>query len=194
MKARKALVAVAAVLLVAVSVRADMASAPCRQPTQSDLSLRERPDAGSQARSVDRSPDPDRWTSSDASLDGALLQAPLAASLPSGQGPQLKNLPAAPSSVSLFLSALGGLGAWQLGRSTKRLHLGAVPEWYHSGGPAQIGHVSAIDPDLSSPAVLAHFDQLPEERPLKYLLRRTVSLHLKSQFTRALVAPRPPPA
>ena len=54
-------------------------------------------------------------------------------------------LPAGPSSVSLFLFALGSCGAVRAGRSAKRLHFGLVPDWFHAEGPAQIGHASAID-------------------------------------------------
>jgi len=55
------------------------------------------------------------------------------------------NLPSEPDSVGLFLSALGTLGAWQLGRSSKKLHLGHLPDWYHAEGPRQIGHVLALE-------------------------------------------------
>jgi hypothetical protein len=55
------------------------------------------------------------------------------------------NLPSEPDSVGLFLSALGTLGAWQLGRSSKNFHLGHLPLWYHAEGPRQIGHVLALE-------------------------------------------------
>ncbi len=55
------------------------------------------------------------------------------------------NLTSEPDSVGLFLSALGTLGAWQLGRSSKKLHLGHLPDWYHAEGPRQIGHVLALE-------------------------------------------------
>ncbi len=54
-------------------------------------------------------------------------------------------LPAGPDSSALFLWALGGLGAWQLGRYTRKWHLSALPEWYHTGGPAQVGHAQRLD-------------------------------------------------
>ncbi len=57
-----------------------------------------------------------------------------------------KPLPAPPDSASLFLCAVGTLGAWQIGRSARRLNLSEVPAWLHTGGPAQIGHAVIYDP------------------------------------------------
>jgi hypothetical protein len=57
----------------------------------------------------------------------------------------IQALPGGPSSVSLVLAALSGLGAWRLGRSGLRATLAPLPEWYHDGGPAQIGHAHALD-------------------------------------------------
>jgi len=56
-----------------------------------------------------------------------------------------QELPAPPGSASLFLAAVGSLGAWQLTRSVRRLHSAAVPDWFHTGGPRQIGYRFAID-------------------------------------------------
>ena len=73
--------------------------------------------------------------------------------LPSGEtsflaeslnGDTLRELPPAPSSISLVLSALASLGAYHGARSLKRLHFDFTPEWYHSGGPAQIGHATPL--------------------------------------------------
>jgi hypothetical protein len=54
-------------------------------------------------------------------------------------------LPGGPSSVSLMLCALSGLGAWRLGRGGLRATFGQTPEWYHDGGPWQVGHARALD-------------------------------------------------
>ena len=62
-------------------------------------------------------------------------------------------VPPGPSSVSLFLSALAGVGAWQLGRNAHKLHLGALPEWYHAGGPSQIGSSTPFDLSFSLTAL-----------------------------------------
>jgi len=57
----------------------------------------------------------------------------------------VSELPAPPSSLGLGLSALALLGAFQAGRSFKKLHIGALPEWYATNGPTQIGHATACD-------------------------------------------------
>ena len=57
--------------------------------------------------------------------------------------------PGPPSSVALFLSGLGSLGMWQVGRSAKRLHFGHLPHWFHDGAPSRIGHTVLFD--LSDP-------------------------------------------
>lgn len=61
-------------------------------------------------------------------------------------------LPSGPGSLGLCLSALLSLGGWQLGRSAKQLHLSNLPDWYHSGGPQQIGHAVPYDFDLGGGA------------------------------------------
>lgn len=59
-----------------------------------------------------------------------------------------------PDSASLFLVALGSMGVWQLSRSSRKLHLGVTPEWYHAGGPSQVGHATPLDLSFTD-AVLA---------------------------------------
>jgi hypothetical protein len=58
---------------------------------------------------------------------------------------RVEALPDTPDSASLFLVALASAGVWQLGRSTRKIHLGAMPEWYHAGGPAQVGHATPLE-------------------------------------------------
>jgi len=62
-------------------------------------------------------------------------------------------VPPGPSSMSLFLSALAGVGAWQLGRNAHKLHVGFLPEWYHAGGPSQVGVATPIDLSFSLTAL-----------------------------------------
>jgi hypothetical protein len=52
-----------------------------------------------------------------------------------------------PSSMSLFLSGLLTVGAWHIGRSAAHWHpqTGWMPEWYHTGGPVQIGTAVPFD-------------------------------------------------
>jgi hypothetical protein len=58
------------------------------------------------------------------------------------------DIPAPPSSATLFLWAVGSFGASWLGRSAGKLHMGHAPSWFHSGGPDQIGHASRINLDF----------------------------------------------
>lgn len=50
-----------------------------------------------------------------------------------------------PGSLSLFLATLASFRALRVGRSLKNVHLGALPDWYHDGVPAQIGHAAPAD-------------------------------------------------
>ena len=51
------------------------------------------------------------------------------------------------NSLSLCLSALIGFGVISSVRHIKSINLGFIPDWYHDGGPDQIGHSFAIAPD-----------------------------------------------
>ena len=93
------------------------------------------------------------------SAAGLLVEPRLRATWPahatrdSGPGPnsengQLTTLPPAPDSALLAMSGLLSLGAIQLGRNVRKLNLGALPEWYHDGGPTQVGHSTPFDLDL----------------------------------------------
>ena len=77
---------------------------------------------------------------------------------------ELRQLPRTPGSAALLVSALVSVGAWQLARSAKNLHLANLPEWYHSGAPDQIGHAVAFDFDLPAPPRCT-FDQPAEATP-----------------------------
>jgi hypothetical protein len=54
-------------------------------------------------------------------------------------------LPASPGSLTVALSSLLTLGGWRLARQARLVHLVCLPEWYHEGAPAQIGHAIAFD-------------------------------------------------
>ena len=103
-------------------------------------------------------------------------------------------LPADMSSITMFLTGLSSLGAWQFVRSARntKFHLGHMPEWYHTGGPIQVGHVTAIDPGLTVAAMVSICD-LPTGQSLQLLLRRATALRLRSQSAPALATPRAPP-
>lgn len=63
------------------------------------------------------------------------------------EGAQLTALPPAPDSALLAISGLMSLGAIQLSRNIRKIHLGALPEWYHDGA-VQVGHSTPLDLDL----------------------------------------------
>ena len=94
-------------------------------------------------------------------------------------------------SLSLFVAAFGWLSAWQVARSLKKVHLSHIPDWYHCGGPAQIGHATPLEL-TSEPAVCQ--GAVPTDPPL--LLRwvlDTRPLFPRTQFFCAVRAPRAPP-
>ncbi len=101
------------------------------------------------------------------------------------------------NSFDLCLYALLGLGVCRSGHWVRRSSLGFVPDWYHNGGPFQIGHSLAVSPEILCPAPVYCFvqpdsageDSLAPSRP-----SATVSLWRKSQFAPTVLAPRGPPA
>ena len=115
-------------------------------------------------------------------------------SIPHESGPKTIVLPADLSSITMFLTAIGSMGAWQFVRSARggKFHFGHMPEWYHTGGPTQIGHTAAIDPQFQ-PHVLSPLDTPVSGPALVYRLRRDVPLQCRSQFSPTLTAPRGPP-
>lgn len=50
-----------------------------------------------------------------------------------------------PSSLLLGLTALAGLGLFQAGQTIRRVQGPLVAEWYHTGGPVQIGRATPLD-------------------------------------------------
>ena len=99
-------------------------------------------------------------------------------------------------SLNLCLSALIGLGLCSSAHWVKRLSFGFVPEWYHDGGPFQIGHSYAMMPGSFCPAPVCCFIQpvcMVEDSLPQYRLRTIVSLWRKSQFTPVVLASRGPP-
>ncbi len=99
-------------------------------------------------------------------------------------------------SYSLCLYALIGLGLCRSASYVKRLSFGFVPEWFHDGGPFQIGHSFAVSPESLCPAPACCFIQpVCTVQPLisRFRLRTIVSCWRKSQFTSAAVASRGPP-
>lgn len=98
---------------------------------------------------------------------------------------------------SLCLYALIGLGLCKSAPFVKKLSFGFVPEWFHDGGPFQIGHSLAVSPESLCPAPARCFIQpVCTVQPLisQHRLRTIVSLWRKSQLTPdVLLASRGPP-
>ncbi len=116
-----------------------------------------------------------------------------AADAPASAG-TLHELPPAPSSLSLGLTALAGLGLYQAGRSVRKLHLSNLPEWYHTGGPAQVGHATPLDLDIDTSALPLCVHATPTPcRP--HLIRFVDEAVLPKPFEciPLAVAPRGPP-
>ena len=102
------------------------------------------------------------------------------------------------SSLSLCLSALISFGLVTSARHIKRLHFGFVPDWYHDGGPFQIGHSYVLSPDCLNNTTVYCFiqpDSFSEnsQHQLYRLSREIVSLWRKSQFTPESISSRGPP-
>jgi hypothetical protein len=101
-----------------------------------------------------------------------------------------------PSSLNLCLSALLSLGLCNSFHWIRKIHLGSIPEWYHNGGPLQIGHSHALCPITLCPIPVNCFIQ--PVRPVgyslpQYCLKATIPLWRESQFTPTVLASRPPP-
>ena len=99
-------------------------------------------------------------------------------------------------SFNLYLSALISIGLCSSVHWMKKHSFGFIPEWYHSGGPHQIGHSFAMTPDFLRTAPVCCFIQpvyTVEDSIPQYRLRTVVSLWRKSQFTPTILASRGPP-
>lgn len=100
------------------------------------------------------------------------------------------------TSFDLCLYALIGLGLCRSGHWVRRPSLGFVPDWYHNGGPFQIGHSHALMPGSLCPVPVCCFiqpDHTEQDHIPQYRLRTVVSLWRKSQFTPTACASRGPP-
>jgi hypothetical protein len=99
-------------------------------------------------------------------------------------------------SFSLCLYALIGLGLCKSAPFVKKLSFGCIPEWYHDGGPFQIGHSHAIGPESLCSAQVCCFvqpDCTAEDISPEYYKGTIASLLRKSLFTPNVLASRGPP-
>ena len=90
-----------------------------------------------------------------------------------------------------------GLGLCRSAPWVKRLHFGHIPDWYHHGGPFQVGGNLAVQPNCLVDAAICFLqpDLPPRENLTLCHARGTVtSLWRQSQFVPAVDAPRGPPS
>jgi hypothetical protein len=100
------------------------------------------------------------------------------------------------SSFSLCLYALMGLGLVRSAPWVKKLSFGFLPEWYHDGGPFQIGHSHAVTPNnlsLTPACCFIQPDCMPQDISPQYYKGIIASLLRTSLFTPNVLAPRGPP-
>jgi hypothetical protein len=99
-------------------------------------------------------------------------------------------------SLQFCLSALISLGLCSSCHWIRKVHLGSIPDWYHDGGPFQIGHSHALMPGTLCPAPVCCFIQphCAEDSYLpRYFIKTVISTWRKSQFTLEVLASRGPP-
>jgi len=98
-------------------------------------------------------------------------------------------------SFDLCLYALFGLGLCRSVPLIRKLSLGGMPDWYHHGGPFQIGHSHEIAPDclLSAAACFVQPDCTTEDVIPHCYQGSIAALLRKSLFTPGALASRGPP-
>ncbi len=104
----------------------------------------------------------------------------------------IAELPPGPSSTTLFFLALGSCGAFRVGRSAKKLHLGSAPEWFGVGGPQQIGHTSIVELDASALPV-CHSDEPAGEHTIRHFIPQEPRLNIQAQYLLTTDPSRGPP-
>jgi hypothetical protein len=100
-------------------------------------------------------------------------------------------------SFTLCLYNLMAVGLFSSIHLLRKLSFGFIPEWYHNGGPFQIGHSLAVSPESLCPEPVCFFVQ-PVGRAENFLGQlywgNVAPFLRKSQFTPDAVAPRGPPS
>jgi hypothetical protein len=100
-------------------------------------------------------------------------------------------------SLSLCLYALLGLGLCRSAPWVKKLSFTCVPEWYHDGGPFQIGHSHIIAPNCLCSALVCCFMQpqsVAEDSMLQSDQAAILGLWRTFQFTPRVLGSRGPPS
>lgn len=114
----------------------------------------------------------------------------------SSSGRPVQELPPSPGSAALFLSAALSMGGWHVVRSARHIDLGAIPDWYHTGGPDRIGHAVPIDPNFTTlqPCELDVPVGLVAGMPIQPVIWRDRRVPFEPQRFLSVAAPRGPPA
>jgi hypothetical protein len=115
---------------------------------------------------------------------------------PTSQAPRAVELTGGPDSSGICMYALMSLGLCSAPHWVKKLHFGHVPEWYHDGGPCQIGHSHAATPESLCSLQVCLFappDYRAEDSLSQHDAGTIVSLWRESQFTLSVIASRGPP-
>lgn len=123
------------------------------------------------------------------------IEAPLSSlrgEVPSSFPQEVIDLPPAPSSTALFMSALVCGGAWHVCRSARHLHRGALPDWYHTGGPDRIGQSVRLDVRLTALPPCS-FEQPVGACSRHYRVQRGTEPRRSEQGSFVIAAPRGPP-
>ena len=104
----------------------------------------------------------------------------------------VRQLPGSPGGATLFLMGVGCIGAVKLGRSARGLHLQSLPDWYHTGGPLQVGGAAAFDFDYYTP-VFCTLDEPTGVQQFGHHPRRDIPPRLNRQFFLSVETSRGPP-
>lgn len=99
-------------------------------------------------------------------------------------------------SCYLCLYTLIGLGLCSSVNRIKRISFGFIPEWYHDGGPNQIGHSYAVMPGSLRSIPICSFVQpeyIGENILTRYSRGIGISLLRNSQFVSDMLSSRGPP-
>ena len=101
-----------------------------------------------------------------------------------------------PGSLQMCLYALLGLGLCKVAPCLNKLSCSAVPEWYHDGGPWQIGHSLAVSPETLNPISVYCFVQPDNTIKLPLANHQYGAMQpllRKSLFTPCVLSSRGPP-
>ncbi|MBN1361367.1 MAG: hypothetical protein JW993_12285 [Sedimentisphaerales bacterium] len=98
-------------------------------------------------------------------------------------------------SLELCLYALMGLGLCKSAPWFKRLSFSFIPDWYHQGGPYQIGGSHAVGPDCFCSVALCFVQprNAAADSLLPYRTGTIASLLRQSQFSPNVLSSRGPP-